>query len=66
MKELLEKMYAEMDAVKTNAQLQHENGNKAAGMRARKASLNLEKLLKEFRKASDNRKIKKTDTMRKA
>ena len=48
MKELLEKM----DAVKTNAQLQHENGNKAAGMRARKASLNLEKLLKEFRKAS--------------
>mgnify|MGYP001068591216 CR=1 FL=1 len=34
MKELLEKMYAEMDAVKTNAQLQHENGNKAAGMRA--------------------------------
>lgn len=52
MKELLEKMYAEMDAVKTNAQLQHENGNKAAGMRARKASLNLEKLLKEFRKAS--------------
>ena len=52
MKELLEKMYAEMDAVKTNAQLKHENGNKAAGMRARKASLNLEKLLKEFRTAS--------------
>ena len=27
-------------------------GNKAAGTRARKASLELEKLLKEFRKAS--------------
>jgi hypothetical protein len=52
MEELLQKMYAEMEAVKTNAQLQHEHGNKAAGMRARKASLNLEKLLKEFRKAS--------------
>ncbi|MBS6652188.1 histone H1 [Alistipes putredinis] len=47
MKELLEKMYAEMDAVKANAQLQHENGNKAAGMRTRKASL-----LKEFHKKS--------------
>ena len=27
-------------------------GNKAAGMRARKASLEIEKLMKEFRKAS--------------
>lgn len=52
MKELLEKMYAEMEAVKTNAQLQFEAGNKAAGTRARKASLNLEKILKEFRKES--------------
>ena len=41
MKELVEKI---------NAQV--ENGNKAAGTRARKASLELEKLLKEFRKAS--------------
>lgn len=29
-----------------------KKGNKAAGTRARKASLELEKLLKEFRKAS--------------
>ena len=28
------------------------NGNKAAGVRARKASLELEKLLKEYRKVS--------------
>ena len=31
---------------------QVEQGNKAAGTRARKASLELEKLMKEFRKAS--------------
>lgn len=35
-----------------NAAAQVKNGNKAAGMRARKASLEIEKLLKEFRKAS--------------
>jgi len=35
-----------------DAELQTEKGNKAAGTRARKASLELEKLLKEFRKAS--------------
>ena len=29
-----------------------QNGNKAAGTRARKASLELEKLLKEYRKIS--------------
>ena len=52
MKELLEKMYAEMETVKTNAQLQQENGNKAAGLRARKASLQLAKSLKAFRKES--------------
>ena len=33
-----------------NAKLQMEKGNKAAGTRARKASLELEKLLKQFRK----------------
>ena len=31
---------------------QLENGNKAAGTRARKASLEIEKTMKEFRKAS--------------
>ena len=35
-----------------NAKLQVENGNKAAGARARKASLELKKSLKAFRKAS--------------
>jgi len=35
-----------------NAANQVNKGNKAAGGRARKASLELEKLLKEFRKAS--------------
>ena len=34
------------------AALQVEKGNKAAGTRARKASLELEKLMKEFRKVS--------------
>ena len=35
-----------------DAALQVENGNKAAGTRARKASLAIEKALKEFRKVS--------------
>lgn len=35
-----------------DAKLQMEKGNKAAGTRARKASLELEKLLKQFRKES--------------
>ncbi|MVX37180.1 histone H1, partial [Myroides sp. LoEW2-1] len=43
---------AEYDAFQKDAALQIENGNKAAGTRARKASLSLEKLMKEFRKAS--------------
>ena len=35
-----------------DATAQVENGNKAAGARARKASLDIEKALKEFRKVS--------------
>lgn len=35
-----------------DAALQVENGNKAAGTRARKTSLAIEKALKEFRKKS--------------
>lgn len=35
-----------------DAGLQIEKGNKAAGIRARKVSLELEKLLKQFRKES--------------
>ena len=52
MKELVEKINAAIAEFSTNAHAQVENGNKAAGTRARKASLELEKLLKEFRKAS--------------
>lgn len=52
MNELIEKITASYEALKTDAELQAEKGNKAAGTRARKASLELEKLLKEFRKAS--------------
>ena len=42
-------LYAEFEK---DAKAQLENGNKAAGTRARKASLELTNLLKEFRKAS--------------
>lgn len=52
MNELIEKINASFEALKTDANLQVEKGNKAAGTRARKSSLELEKLLKEFRKAS--------------
>lgn len=51
-KELIEKINASVEAFKSDAELQAEKGNKAAGTRARKASLELEKLLKEFRKTS--------------
>ena len=49
---LIEKINASYEALKADAELQAEKGNKAAGTRARKASLELEKLLKDFRKAS--------------
>jgi len=52
MEELVNKIKAESEAFATDANLQVEKGNKAAGSRARKSSLDLEKLLKEFRKAS--------------
>lgn len=52
MKELIEKINAEFEAFKTDADVQAEKGNKAAGTRARKSTLTLEKLLKEFRKLS--------------
>jgi hypothetical protein len=52
MKELIEKINESFEALKLDADLQVEKGNKAAGTRARKSSLELEKLLKEFRKAS--------------
>lgn len=54
MKELIEKIAIEFETFKLDAELQTEKGNKAAGTRARKVSLEIEKLLKEFRKTSLN------------
>ena len=52
MKELVEKVAALYADFAKDANAQIENGNKAAGTRARKASLEIEKAMKEFRKAS--------------
>jgi len=52
MNELIKKINTSFEALIADAELQAEKGNKAAGTRARKSSLELEKLLKEFRKAS--------------
>lgn len=51
MKELVEKINAAYAVFAENTDKQLA-GNKAAGARARKASLEIEKLLKEFRKVS--------------
>ncbi|MDO5443645.1 MAG: histone H1 [Bacteroidia bacterium] len=52
MKELVEKINAEIAAFQANAEAQAVKGNKAAGARARKAALELMKDLKDFRKVS--------------
>jgi len=52
MKQIIEKIQEIYATFQKDAELQVENGNKAAGTRARKSSLELEKLMKEFRKAS--------------
>lgn len=52
MNELVAKINEAFEAFAKDAALQVEKGNKAAGTRARKASLELEKLMKEFRKVS--------------
>lgn len=52
MKELVSKIQEVYATFSTDAALQIEKGNKAAGTRARKTSLELEKLMKEFRKVS--------------
>lgn len=52
MKELVEQINALYASFRNDAAAQAEKGNKAAGARARKASLQIEKLLKEFRKVS--------------
>ena len=52
MKELIEKVAALYAEFEKDSKAQLENGNKAAGTRARKSSLEIEKVMKEFRKAS--------------
>ena len=52
MNELIAKIKEMSEALLVDAAAQAEKGNKAAGTRARKASLELEKVLKEFRKVS--------------
>ena len=52
MNELIAKIKELNEAFINDATLQSEKGNKAAGTRARKTSLELEKVLKEFRKVS--------------
>ena len=52
MEALLKQINEAYEAFRTDSALQQEKNNKAAGTRARKASLELEKLMKEFRKVS--------------
>jgi hypothetical protein len=52
METLVEKIKKEWEVFETNANAVVEKGNKAAGVRARKSSLELTKLFKEFRAAS--------------
>ena len=48
MKELVEKVASLYEAFQKEATAQVENGNKAAGTRARKLSLEIEKAMKEY------------------
>jgi len=52
MKDLIVKIQEAYEAFAKDAMLQAENGNKVAGTRARKASLSIERMMKEFRKLS--------------
>ncbi len=52
MEQLVKELEAKMAEFAKNANDQVEKGNKAAGTRARKASLEIEKLMKQFRKQS--------------
>ena len=52
MKELVNQIKEQIDVFMANAYLKVEKNNKAAGTRARKAALELSKLLKDFRKVS--------------
>lgn len=52
MKELLDNITRTFDSFRKDAESQLDKGNKSAGLRARRASLDLEPLLKQFRKLS--------------
>ncbi len=52
MKELVAKINEQIALFQANAEQQVEKNNKAAGTRARKAALEISKLMKDFRKAS--------------
>ena len=52
MEKLLKQIKKLTETMLCDASAQNEKGNKAAGLRARKASLALEPMLKEFRKIS--------------
>ena len=52
MNELIQKIQEAFDAFAKDAKLQEVNENKAAGTRARKTSLSIEKMMKEFRRIS--------------
>ena len=52
MENLVCKIKETIECFEKDVDSQIEKGNKAAGTRARKASLELEKLLREFRKVS--------------
>ena len=52
MNELIEQLKAQFEAFIADAEMQAEKGNKAAGTRARKSSLEIEKGMKAFRKIS--------------
>lgn len=52
MEELFDNIQAKMIEFNHDLNLNVNKGNKSAGVRARKASLELEKMLKEYRKVS--------------
>ena len=52
MKELVDDIIHTFDSFRMDAESQLDKGNKSAGLRARRASLDLEPLLKQFRKLS--------------
>jgi Histone H1-like protein Hc1. len=52
MQNLVNQLKADVEAFITDANAQIEKSNKAAGARARKVSLAIEKQMKEFRKKS--------------